>query len=59
MIRADGALEGPYLGVRLSVGVQLPVAKRLDVYGQVIPRFRFKNDSDFGVELGIGIRYQF
>jgi len=47
------------LGVRLPVGVQLPVAKRLDVYGQVIPRFRFNNGSDFGVDLGIGIRYQF
>ena len=47
------------LGVRLPVGVQLPVAKRLDVYGQVMPRFRFNNDSDFGVDLAIGIRYAF
>ena len=47
------------LGVRLPVGVQLPVAKRLDVYGQAIPRFRFNNNSDFGIDFGIGIRYQF
>jgi len=47
------------LGVRLPVGVQVNFAKRVDVYAQVMPRFRFNNNTDFGLDFGIGVRYLF
>ena len=47
------------LGVRLPVGLEMGFAKRVDGFAQVIPRFRFNNGSDFGLDFGIGVRYQF
>ena len=47
------------LGVRLPVGVDVGFAKRLDGYAEIIPRFRFNNNSDFGLDFGIGVRYAF
>lgn len=47
------------LGVRLPVGVDVGFAKRLDGYAEVIPRLRVNNDTDFGLDFGIGVRYQF
>lgn len=47
------------LGVRLPVGLEMGFAKRVDGYAQVIPRFRFNNDTDFGLDFGIGVRYLF
>ena len=47
------------LGVRLPVGIQVDFAERLDGYAQIMPRFRFNNNTDFGLDFGIGVRYQF
>ena len=56
-------------GARLPVGGEFYFAKQLDVYAQVIPRLRISNDhdkndknhdsADFGLDFGIGVRYQF
>lgn len=57
-------------GARLPIGGEFYFAKNLDVYVQAIPRIRFDNDNndkndkndddvDFGLDLGIGVRYQF
>ena len=50
-------------GVRLPVGGELFFAENLDAYAQLIPRLRFNNNSnsnsDFGLDFGIGVRYQF
>lgn len=50
--------------VRVPLGLNFPFATRWDVYGQVAPALEFKNkphDSEFqfGLDLGIGIRYAF
>jgi len=47
------------LGVRLPVGVDVGFAKRVDGYAEIIPRFRVNNNTDFGLDFGIGVRYQF
>ena len=47
------------LAVRLPVGIQVDFAKRVDGYAQIMPRFRFNNNTDFGLDFGIGVRYQF
>lgn len=47
------------LGVRLPIGIQVDFAKRLDGYAQIMPRFRFNNNAKFGLDFGIGVRYQF
>lgn len=47
------------LAVRLPVGIQVDFAKRVDGYAQLMPRFRFNNNTDFGLDFGIGVRYQF
>ena len=47
------------LGVRLPVGLDVSFAKRVDGYAEVIPRFRFNNNTDFGLDFGIGVRYLF
>lgn len=47
------------LGVRMPVGVEVTFAERVDAYAQVIPRFRFNNNADFGLDVGIGVRYAF
>lgn len=46
-------------GVRLPVGLDVGFAKQLDAYAEIIPRFRVNNNSDFGLDFGIGVRYQF
>jgi hypothetical protein len=50
-------------GVRLPVGGEFYFAENLDAYAQIIPRLRFNNNSnnnaDFGLDFGIGVRYQF
>ena len=46
-------------GVRLPVGMDVGFAERLDGYAEIIPRFRVNNNSDFGLDFGIGVRYQF
>ena len=57
-------------GVRLPVGGEFYFAKNLDVYAQVIPRLRVNNNNnnnnnnknntaDFGLDFGMGVRYQF
>jgi len=62
-IRWDSAF-----GVRLPVGLEFYFAENWDVYGQIIPRLQFNNNSndnqhkdnaDFGLDFGIGVRYQF
>ena len=47
------------LAVRLPVGIQVDFAKRVDGYAQIMPRFRFNNNTDFGLDFGIGVRYLF
>lgn len=47
------------LGVRLPVGLEMGFAERLDGFAQLIPRLRVNNDADFGLDFGIGVRYQF
>ena len=47
------------LGVRLPVGAEWGFAKRWDTYAQVIPRLRVNNSAKFGLDFGIGVRYQF
>ena len=50
-------------GARLPIGAELYFAKDLDAYAAAIPRLRFNNnknnDTDFGLDFAIGIRYQF
>ena len=43
-------------GIKLGFGF---FAKNLDAYAQIIPRLRLNNNSDFGLDFGIGVRYQF
>lgn len=47
------------LAVRLPVGIQVDFAKRVDGYAQIMPRFRFNNNTDFGLDFGVGVRYMF
>ncbi len=47
------------LGVRLPVGAEVYFAKNLDAYAQIMPRLRVNNDAKFGLDIGIGVRYQF
>ncbi len=47
------------LAVRLPVGVQVNFAKRVDGYAQIMPRFRFNNNTDFGLDFAAGVRYLF
>lgn len=47
------------LGVRLPVGLEMGFAERLDGFAQLIPRYRFNNNTDFGLDFGIGVRYLF
>lgn len=49
---------------RVPLGVSFPFAKGWDVYGQIAPDLAFntkQNDTglEFGVDLGLGIRYDF
>ena len=57
-----GDWDGDF-GVRLPVGGEFYFAENLDAYAQIIPRLRFKNNSndrsDFGLDFGMGVRYQF
>jgi hypothetical protein len=47
------------LGVRLPVGAEWYFAENLDAYAQVIPRLRVNHNAKFGLDFGIGVRYQF
>jgi len=47
------------LGIRLPVGIQVNFAKRVDGYAQIMPRFRFNNNTDFGLDFAAGVRYLF
>ena len=47
------------LAVRLPVGVQVNFTKRVDGYAQIMPRFRFNNNTDFGLDFAAGVRYLF
>jgi hypothetical protein len=47
------------LAVRLPVGVQVDFSKRVDGYAQIMPRFRFNNNTDFGLDFAAGVRYLF
>ena len=47
------------VGARLPVGVELNFAKNMDAFAQMIPRLRFNNNTDFGLDFAIGARYQF
>jgi len=47
------------LGARLPIGGEFYFAKNLDVYAQVIPRLRINHNAEFGLDFGIGVRYQF
>ena len=47
------------LGVRLPVGIDVGFAKRVDGYAEIIPRLRVNNNTDFGLDFGIGVRYLF
>lgn len=53
-----GDWDGDF-GVRLPVGAEVHFAKQLDAYAQIIPRLRVNNDARFGLDFGIGVRYQF
>ena len=54
-------------GVRLPIGGELHFAKNLDAYVAAIPRLKFNNnnnndqrdDTDFGLDIALGIRYHF
>ena len=54
-------------GARLPIGAEIYFAKNLDAFAQFIPRFRInnnsdannRNNSDFGLDFGIGVRYLF
>ena len=50
-------------GVRLPIGAELYLDKRFDAYAAFIPRLRFNNNkddnTDFGLDFAIGVRYQF
>ena len=52
-------------GARLPVGGEFYFAENLDAYAQIIPRFKVNNNDnnnsggDFGLDFGIGVRYQF
>ena len=47
------------LAIRLPVGIQVDFAKRVDGYAQIMPRFRFNNNTDFGLDFAVGVRYLF
>ncbi len=53
-----GDWDGDF-GARLPIGGEIYFAENLDAYAQIIPRLRLNNNSDFGLDFGIGVRYQF
>jgi len=46
-------------GARLPVGMEFYFAENLDVYAQVIPHLRINHNTKFGLDVGVGVRYQF
>ena len=46
-------------GIRLPIGAEWVFADRLDAYAQVMPRLRLNNNTGFGLDLAIGVRYSF
>lgn len=53
-----GDWDGDF-GVRLPIGGEIYFAKNLDAYAQIMPRLRVNNDAKFGLDFGVGVRYQF
>ncbi len=47
------------LGVRAPVGLEVAFAERVDAYAHVVPRLRINHGARFGLDFGIGVRYQF
>lgn len=52
-----GDWDGDF-GARLPVGLEWYFAKKLDAYAQVIPHIQVKDKFEFGLDFGIGVRYQ-
>ncbi len=58
---------GDGAGIRVPFGVELSFAKTTepsfakhwDIYGQLTPNLKLGNDSKFGLDAGIGLRYLF
>jgi hypothetical protein len=46
-------------GIRLPVGAEWHFVKNLDAFAQVMPRLRLNNDARFGLDVALGLRYQF
>ena len=46
-------------GARFPVGGEFYFAENLDAYVQVIPNLRINHSAHFGLDVGIGVRYQF
>jgi hypothetical protein len=46
-------------GARLPVGAEFTFAENIDAYAQIIPDFRFNHDAEFGLGVGLGVRYRF
>lgn len=46
-------------GIRLPIGAEWVFADRLDAFAQVMPRLRLNNNTSFGLDLAIGVRYSF
>lgn len=54
-------------GVRIPFGVEVSLtrvsepafAKHWDIYGQLAPRLKLGNHTGFGIDAGLGLRYQF
>ena len=46
-------------GLRLPVGAEWHFAKQLDAFAQIMPYLRVNNDTHFGLDGAIGVRYQF
>jgi len=47
------------IGVRLPVGAEWAFAENLDAFAQIMPRLRVNHSARFGLDFGIGVRYQF
>ena len=47
------------IGVRLPIGSELYITKQVDLYAQLIPRLRLNQNTKFGLDAAVGIRFQF
>ena len=46
-------------GVRAPVGIEWDFTKKLDVYSHLIPSLQIADKPNFGLDFGLGLRYQF